>query len=61
MRGVVAHVYTDAPRLMNAKRMPEAMRAKLPPGAIWSDQSLTRGDGWELRWLYEPDLAQETK
>jgi hypothetical protein len=18
-----------------------------------------RGDGWELRWLYEPDLAQE--
>jgi 2-polyprenyl-6-methoxyphenol hydroxylase-like FAD-dependent oxidoreductase len=46
---------------MNAKRMPEAMRAKLPPGAIWSDQSLTRGDGGELRWLYEPDLAREAK
>lgn len=46
---------------MNAKRLPEAARAKLPPGAIWTDQSLTRGDGGELRWLYEPDLAQEAE
>ena len=43
---------------MNAKRLPESERAKLPPGAIWSDQSLTRGDGGELRWLYDPDMEQ---
>lgn len=49
----------DLTQQMNAKRLPEAERAKLPPGAIWTDQSLTRGDGGELRWLYEPDLAQE--
>lgn len=46
---------------MNAKRLPESERAKLPPGAIWSDQSLTRGDGGELRWLYDPDLAVEAE
>ncbi|PVH91326.1 hypothetical protein DM02DRAFT_664116 [Periconia macrospinosa] len=44
---------------MNAKRLPEAERVKLPPGAIWVDQSLTRGDGGELRWLYEPDLVTD--
>jgi 2-polyprenyl-6-methoxyphenol hydroxylase-like FAD-dependent oxidoreductase len=46
---------------MNAKRLPESERAKLPPGAIWSDQSLTRGDGGEFKWLYEPDLALEAE
>ncbi|KAI1360977.1 kynurenine 3-monooxygenase [Xylaria arbuscula] len=46
---------------MNAKRLPESERAKLPPGAIWSDQSLTRGDGGELRWLYDPDMAQKAE
>jgi 2-polyprenyl-6-methoxyphenol hydroxylase-like FAD-dependent oxidoreductase len=46
---------------MNAKRMPEAVRAKMPPGAVWSDQSLTRGDGGELKWLYGPDLVQEAE
>jgi len=46
---------------MNAKRLPEAERAKLPPGAIWSDQSLTCGEGGELRWLFEPDLAKEAE
>ncbi|KAF2500910.1 kynurenine 3-monooxygenase [Lophium mytilinum] len=51
----------DLTKQMNAKRLPEAERAKLPPGAFWSDQSLTRGDGGELRWLYEPDLAQEAE
>ncbi|KAI3318675.1 kynurenine 3-monooxygenase [Xylariaceae sp. AK1471] len=44
---------------MSRKRLPESERAKLPPGAIWSDQSLTRGDGGELRWLYDPDMEQE--
>lgn len=51
----------DLTKQMNAKRLPEAERAKLPPGAIWGDQSLTRGDGGELRWLYEPDLVQEAE
>ncbi|KAI3325928.1 kynurenine 3-monooxygenase [Xylariaceae sp. AK1471] len=51
----------DLTNQMNAKRLPESERAKLPPGAIWSDQSLTRGDGGELRWLYDPDLAQEAE
>lgn len=46
---------------MNAKRLPESERAKMPPGAIWNDQSLTRGDGGELRWLYDPDLAVEAE
>ncbi|KAI0846346.1 kynurenine 3-monooxygenase [Daldinia vernicosa] len=49
----------DLTNQMNAKRLPESERAKLPPGAIWSDQSLTRGEGGELSWLYDPDLAQE--
>ncbi|KUI72922.1 Salicylate hydroxylase [Cytospora mali] len=51
----------DLTQQMNAKRLPESERAKLPPGAIWTDKSLTRGDGGELRWLYEPDLAVEAK
>jgi hypothetical protein len=46
---------------MNAKRLPEAEWAKLPLGAIWSDQSLTRGDSGELMWLYEPDLEKEAE
>ncbi|KAI8947554.1 hypothetical protein F4801DRAFT_499077 [Xylaria longipes] len=46
---------------MNAKRLPESERAKLPPGAIWINLSLTRGDGGELRWLYDPDLAEEAE
>lgn len=49
----------DLTQQMNAKRLPESERSKLPPGAIWTDQSLTRGDGGELRWLYDPDLVQE--
>ncbi|KAI6081643.1 kynurenine 3-monooxygenase [Hypoxylon rubiginosum] len=51
----------DLTMQMNAKRLPESERAKMPPGAIWSDQSLTRGEGGELRWLYDPDLAKEAK
>ncbi|KAI1503895.1 kynurenine 3-monooxygenase [Biscogniauxia marginata] len=51
----------DLTQQMNAKRLPESERAKLPPGAIWSDQSLTRGDGGELRWLYDPDLSQQAE
>lgn len=46
---------------MNAKRLPEAEREKLPPGAIWSDASQTRGAGGELGWLYKPDLAEEAE
>lgn len=41
---------------MNAKRLPPAEQAKLPPGAIWTDDSATCGEGGQLRWLYEPDL-----
>ncbi|XXH06067.1 hypothetical protein Hte_012512 [Hypoxylon texense] len=51
----------DLTRQMNVKRLPESERAKMPPGAIWTDQSLTRGEGGELRWLYDPDLAEEAK
>ncbi|KAK5633347.1 hypothetical protein RRF57_009061 [Xylaria bambusicola] len=51
----------DLTMQMNAKRLPEYERAKLPPGAIWSDQSLTRGDGGELRWLYDPDMVQQAE
>lgn len=46
---------------MNVKRLPEAERAKLPPEAFWDDPSLTRGEGGQLRWLYDPDLAQEAE
>lgn len=46
---------------MNAKRLPEAEREKLPPGSIWGDASQTRGDGGELSWLYKPDLAEEAE
>jgi 2-polyprenyl-6-methoxyphenol hydroxylase-like FAD-dependent oxidoreductase len=46
---------------MNAKRLPPAEQAKLPPGAIWSDESATRGDGGQLRWLYEPDLDHDVE
>lgn len=51
----------DLTQQKNAKRLSESEQAKLPPGAIWTDQSLTRGDGGELRWLHNPDsdLAQE--
>lgn len=44
---------------INAKRLPPAEQAKLPPGAIWKDESATRGGGGQLRWLYEPDLDED--
>lgn len=44
---------------MNAKRLPPTEQAKLPPGAIWEDESATRGEGGQLRWLYEPDLDED--
>lgn len=44
---------------MNAKRLPPAEQAKLPPGAIWTDESATRGEGGQLQWLYEPDLDED--
>ncbi|KAI0458233.1 kynurenine 3-monooxygenase [Xylaria acuta] len=59
----LAHVkkVLDLTQQMDAKRLPESERAKLPPGAIWSDSSLTHGGGGELRWLYDPGLAQEAE
>jgi len=51
----------DLTKQMTIKRLPEVERAKLPPAAFWSDSSLTRGDGGELLWLYEPDLAKEAE
>ncbi|OJD12793.1 hypothetical protein AJ78_06670 [Emergomyces pasteurianus Ep9510] len=44
---------------MNAKRLPPAEQAKLPPGAIWADDSATKGEGGQLRWLYVPDLDED--
>ncbi|KAI0546148.1 kynurenine 3-monooxygenase [Xylaria curta] len=46
---------------MNAKRLPESEKSKLPPGAIWTNSSLTRGEGGELGWLYDPDLSDEAE
>ena len=43
---------------VNARRLPLAEQAKLPPGAIWKDDSSVSGEGGQLRWLYEPDLDQ---
>jgi 2-polyprenyl-6-methoxyphenol hydroxylase-like FAD-dependent oxidoreductase len=51
----------DLTKQMTVKRLPEVERAKMPPGVVWSDQARTRGDGGELGWLYEPDLAQEAE
>lgn len=44
---------------MNARRLPPAEQAKLPPGTIWEDDSATRGEGGQLRWLYDPDLDKD--
>lgn len=46
---------------MNAKRLPPSEQAKLPAGAIWSDQSATCGEGGELKWLYNEDLDAVVK
>ncbi|KAH6649206.1 kynurenine 3-monooxygenase [Chaetomium tenue] len=46
---------------MNAKRLPEAEKAKLPPGAIWTNAGLTCGEGGELGWLYDVDLEEEVE
>ena len=51
----------DLTKQMNAKRLPPAEQAKLPPGAIWSDGGKTRGDGGQLRWLYQPELRREAE
>ncbi|KAI2629963.1 kynurenine 3-monooxygenase [Hypoxylon sp. NC1633] len=51
----------DLTQQMNVKRLPESERAKLPLGSFWSNQSLTRGEGGQLRWLYGPDLAEEAE
>lgn len=51
----------DLTHRVNAKRLPEAATARLPPGVIWTDQSLTRGDGGDLRRFYDPGLAQEAE
>ena len=51
----------DLTQQMNAKRLPESEKAKLRPGAVWTDSSLTRGEGGELRWLYDPDMSDEAE
>ena len=49
----------DLTKQLNAKPLPPAEQAKLPPGAIWSDEGASRGEGGQLRWLYQPELRQE--
>ncbi|KAG5301912.1 kynurenine 3-monooxygenase [Histoplasma ohiense] len=49
----------DLTQKMNAKRLPPAEQAKLPPGSVWADDSATTGEGGQLRWLYEPDLDED--
>ncbi|EQL30581.1 hypothetical protein BDFG_06973 [Blastomyces dermatitidis ATCC 26199] len=44
---------------MNPKHLPPAEQANLPPGAIWTDDSATSGEGGQLGWLYEPDLDED--
>ena len=41
---------------LNARRLPPAEQAKLPPGSIWKNDI---GDGEHLRWLYEPNLDKD--
>ena len=48
----------DLTRKMNAKRLPPAEQAKLPPGSIWKDESSTLGAGVQMKWLYEADVDQ---
>ena len=51
----------DPTNQMNANRLPPVEQAKLPSGAIWSDEGLTRGEGGQLRWLYQPELHQDVE
>lgn len=51
----------DLTQQMNAKRLPESEKAKLHPSAIWADSALTRGEGGELSWLYDPDMSDEAE
>lgn len=44
---------------MTVKRLPEVVRAKLPP-RTFQDQ-VTSGGGGQLNWLYLPDLAAEAE
>ncbi len=48
----------DLTRQMNAKRLPAIERAKLVESSIWKDESSTRGEGGQLRWLYDIDLDE---
>ena len=49
----------DLTKQMNAKRLPPAEQAKLPPGTIWKDEGKTHGDGGQLQWLYQPQLQHQ--
>lgn len=44
---------------MTIKRLPEMVRAKLPPRTFRDE--VTSGGGGQLNWLYLPDLAAEAK
>lgn len=49
----------DLTRQMNNKRLPAADRARLAKESIWRDESATRGEGGQLKWLYEPRLEED--
>lgn len=49
----------DLTRMMNNKRLPAAERARLAKESVWRDESATRGEGGQLRWLYEPHLDEK--
>lgn len=48
----------DLTQQMNNKRLPAAEQARLAKGSIWRDESATRGEGGQLKWLYEPRLEE---
>lgn len=46
-------------RKMNAKRLGPAEQAKLAEEEIWKDDSKEKGEGRQLRWLYEVDVEKD--
>ncbi|KAI0424554.1 kynurenine 3-monooxygenase [Xylaria sp. FL1042] len=51
----------DLTAQMNAKRLPESEKARLPPGAVWTEASLTSKECGELCWLYNANMFEEAE
>ncbi|KAI1359989.1 kynurenine 3-monooxygenase [Xylaria arbuscula] len=51
----------DLTQQMNAKRLPESEKVRLPLGAVWTEQTLTSKECGELSWLYNADMVEEAQ